>query len=108
MLELDAIDAGYGGFQALFGVSMQVNAGEAVAVIGANGAGKTTLLRVISGLLRPTSGGMVMEGRDLVKEVVPPKAFHWTKGFGAFADHVLQARPAAKRVVAIDYTLLHS
>ena len=60
------IDAGYGGFQALFGVSMEVNAGEAVAVIGANGAGKTTLLRVISGLLPPTSGTMVMEGRDLV------------------------------------------
>jgi branched-chain amino acid transport system ATP-binding protein len=66
MLELDRLDAGYGGFQALFGVSMRVNAGEVVAVIGANGAGKTTLLRVISGLLRPTAGGMVMEGHDLV------------------------------------------
>jgi branched-chain amino acid transport system ATP-binding protein len=67
MLRLDAIDAGYGGFQALFGVSMDVNAGEAVAVIGANGAGKTTLLRVISGLLRPTAGRMAMEGRDLLQ-----------------------------------------
>jgi branched-chain amino acid transport system ATP-binding protein len=67
MLELTRIDAGYGGFQALFGVSMGVNAGEAVAVIGANGAGKTTLLRVISGLLRPTSGSMIMEGDDLVR-----------------------------------------
>jgi branched-chain amino acid transport system ATP-binding protein len=66
MLELDNIDAGYGGFQALFGVSMQVKAGEAVAVIGSNGAGKTTLLRVISGLLPPLSGTMTMEGRDLV------------------------------------------
>jgi branched-chain amino acid transport system ATP-binding protein len=47
MLELESIDAGYGGFQALFSVSMNVDAGEAVAVIGANGAGKTTLLRVI-------------------------------------------------------------
>jgi branched-chain amino acid transport system ATP-binding protein len=46
---------------------MRVNAGEAVAVIGANGAGKTTLLRVISGLLRPTAGRMVMEERDLVR-----------------------------------------
>jgi branched-chain amino acid transport system ATP-binding protein len=67
MLQLEAVDAGYGGFQALFGVTMNVNAGEAVAVIGANGAGKTTLLRVISGLLRPTSGTMVMEGQDLVR-----------------------------------------
>jgi branched-chain amino acid transport system ATP-binding protein len=51
VLELKGIDAGYAGFQALFGVSMRVEAGEAVGVIGANGAGKTTLLRVISGLL---------------------------------------------------------
>jgi len=65
MLELQDVDAGYGGFQALFGISMQVNAGEAVAVIGANGAGKTTLLRVISGLLPATAGAMLMEGTDL-------------------------------------------
>jgi branched-chain amino acid transport system ATP-binding protein len=67
MLQLEGIDAGYGGFQALFGVSMAVNAGEAVAVIGANGAGKTTLLRVISGLLRPSAGAMAMEGQDLIR-----------------------------------------
>ena len=66
MLELTDINAGYAGFQALFGVTMQVAAGEAVAVIGANGAGKTTLLRVISGLLPPTSGRMTLEGRDLL------------------------------------------
>ena len=65
MLELKGIDAGYGGFQALFGVSMQVEAGEAVAVIGSNGAGKTTLLRVISGLLRPTAGSMTDGGRAI-------------------------------------------
>jgi branched-chain amino acid transport system ATP-binding protein len=67
MLSLDGIDAGYGGFQALFGVTMQVNAGEAVAVIGSNGAGKTTLLRAISALIRPTAGAMAMEGRDLIR-----------------------------------------
>jgi len=44
-----------------------------------------------------------MEGRDLVKEVVPQKAFTWNKGFGAFADHVMPPRPPEKRVVAIDY-----
>lgn len=70
MLKLDGIDASYGGFQALFKVSLDVQAGEAVAVIGANGAGKTTLLRVISGLLPPAAGIMVMEGRDLV--TTPP------------------------------------
>ena len=62
MLELSNLDAGYGGFQALFDVSMTVEAGEAVAVIGANGAGKTTLLRVISGLLPASRGDMTMEG----------------------------------------------
>ena len=70
MLQLDGIDAGYAGFQALFGVSMRVEAGEAVGVIGANGAGKTTLLRVISGLLAPTAGAMTMQGVDLM--ATPP------------------------------------
>jgi branched-chain amino acid transport system ATP-binding protein len=65
MLALANIDAGYGGFQALFDVSMKVDAGEAVAVLGANGAGKTTLLRVISGLLPATRGDMRMNGVSL-------------------------------------------
>jgi branched-chain amino acid transport system ATP-binding protein len=64
MLELKGITAGYGSFQALFDVSIQVNAGEAVAVIGPNGAGKTTLLRVISRLIEPTAGELRMEGQD--------------------------------------------
>ena len=58
MLSLTSVDAGYGTFQALFGVSLQVNAGEAVGVIGPNGAGKTTLMRVISGLIRPRNGAI--------------------------------------------------
>jgi branched-chain amino acid transport system ATP-binding protein len=62
MLAPSNVDAGYGGFQALFDVTMTVEAGEAVAVIGANGAGKTTLLRVISGLLPASRGDMTMEG----------------------------------------------
>src|SRR5436190_18986728 len=66
MLQLKAIDAGYGTFQALFGVSLEVNAGEAVGVIGPNGAGKTTLMRVISGLIRPTKGAISMQGSDVV------------------------------------------
>jgi branched-chain amino acid transport system ATP-binding protein len=66
MLSLKGIDAGYGTFQALFGVSLEVNAGEAIGVIGPNGAGKTTLMRVISGLIRPTAGQISMEGTDLL------------------------------------------
>jgi branched-chain amino acid transport system ATP-binding protein len=66
MLQLRNVDAGYGSFQALFDISLEVNAGEAVAVIGPNGAGKTTLMRVISGLIRPTRGTIAMEGTDVV------------------------------------------
>ena len=44
-----------------------------------------------------------MEGRDLVREVVPATPFHWDQGFGAFAEHVLPHRPPTRRVVAIDY-----
>jgi len=65
MLELKGVSAGYGTFQALFDVSLQVDAGEAVAVIGPNGAGKTTLLRVISKLVGTTTGELLMEGRRL-------------------------------------------
>jgi branched-chain amino acid transport system ATP-binding protein len=67
MLELKSIDAGYGTFQALFGVSLEVKAGEAVGVIGPNGAGKTTLMRVISGLIRPRAGAISMQGTDVLK-----------------------------------------
>ena len=66
MLALDKVDAGYGTFQALFGVSLDVRAGEAVGVIGPNGAGKTTLMRVISGLIRPSRGSIAMEGTDVL------------------------------------------
>jgi branched-chain amino acid transport system ATP-binding protein len=65
MLSLAAVSAGYGSFRALFDVSLEVPAGEAVGVIGPNGAGKTTLLRVISGLVPLTSGTMSFEGRSV-------------------------------------------
>jgi len=65
MLELRSVRAGYGTFQALFDVSLDVRRGEAVGVIGPNGAGKTTLMRVISGLIRPTAGSIAMGGVDL-------------------------------------------
>ncbi|MBS0517863.1 MAG: ABC transporter ATP-binding protein [Proteobacteria bacterium] len=70
MLDLRNVDAGYGGFQALFDVSLTVKAGEAVGVIGPNGAGKTTLMRVISGLIRPSAGSVSMEGTDVL--ATPP------------------------------------
>jgi branched-chain amino acid transport system ATP-binding protein len=65
MLRVANVSAGYGGFQALFDVSLEVNAGESVAVIGPNGAGKTTLLRVVSKLIEPTRGDLVFDGASL-------------------------------------------
>ncbi len=65
LLNLDGVNAGYGSFAALFDVSLDVERGEAVGVVGPNGAGKTTLMRVISGLLPPRSGRIVLEGESL-------------------------------------------
>lgn len=65
MLELKNVSAGYGTFQALFDVSLEVRAGEAVAVIGPNGAGKTSLLRVISKVIDLNGGQISMEGMAL-------------------------------------------
>ncbi len=62
LLDIRAIDVFYGDFQALFGVSLRVSAGEVVAVIGANGAGKSTLLKTIAGLMHPKSGEIVFDG----------------------------------------------
>ena len=65
LLALTEVSAGYGSFQALFGVTLAVDPGEAVAVIGPNGAGKTTLMRVISGLLPATAGDIRLDGAAL-------------------------------------------
>jgi branched-chain amino acid transport system ATP-binding protein len=62
LLEVRAVDAFYGDFQALFGVSLRVNAGEVVAVIGANGAGKSTLLKTIAGLMSQRGGDILFDG----------------------------------------------
>ena len=63
LLRIDNLSAGYGAFQVLFDVSLEVKAGESVAVIGPNGAGKTTLLRAISKLIEPTAGQLHMAGQ---------------------------------------------
>jgi branched-chain amino acid transport system ATP-binding protein len=67
MLEIDGIHAYYKDLQALWGISLEVNEGELVALVGPNGAGKTTTLRVTSGLLKPASGTLRFEDHDLTK-----------------------------------------
>jgi branched-chain amino acid transport system ATP-binding protein len=65
MLEVKDLVAGYGLTRVLEGVSLEVKAGEIVAVLGSNGAGKTTLNMAISGLVRPRSGTVTFEGTDI-------------------------------------------
>jgi branched-chain amino acid transport system ATP-binding protein len=65
ILTVRALDAHYGDFQALFGVSIDVKRGQAVAVIGANGAGKSTLFRCIAGLMRSRPDAVVFDGRPI-------------------------------------------
>ena len=65
MLEVKNICSGYGGSQVLWDVSLQVNDGEFVAIVGANGAGKTTLLKTIAGLLRQASGQITFESQRI-------------------------------------------
>lgn len=65
ILELDAVHAAYGRFNALFGISLRIAPGEAVAVVGHNGVGKTTLARVATGLVVPTRGRVRSLGHDL-------------------------------------------
>jgi branched-chain amino acid transport system ATP-binding protein len=65
LLKLEDIRVSYGRTEALHGVSLEVAAGEVVALIGANGAGKSTTLRAISGLQKPSVGRIVWDGRDI-------------------------------------------
>ena len=65
LLCVERIDTFYGEMQALFGVSMHVEAGEVVALLGPNGAGKTTTLRSILGLTPARSGSVAFDGRDI-------------------------------------------
>jgi branched-chain amino acid transport system ATP-binding protein len=67
MLELKDIQVFYGGIRALSSVSLRVEAGELVALIGSNGAGKSTTLKTISGLLRARQGAIIYEGQEITR-----------------------------------------
>ena len=90
MLEFSNIDTFYGKAQALLGVSLRVDEGEIVALVGSNGAGKTTMLNTISGLLRPASGSVAFLGRRIdglsPHSIVELGISHIPEGGRLFAD----------------------
>ncbi len=89
MLEINDIHTYYGNIHALNGVSLKVEKGEIVTLIGANGAGKTTTLRTISGLLKPRQGKVILEGEEITNlkahEVVYKGIAMVPEGRGIFA-----------------------
>ena len=89
MLVVQDIHTYYGNIHALKGVSLTVNEGEIVTLIGANGAGKTTTLRTISGLLHPAQGSVILEGEDISEvpahEIVDKRIAMVPEGRGIFA-----------------------
>ncbi|MEO8461972.1 MAG: ABC transporter ATP-binding protein [Chloroflexota bacterium] len=72
MLRIEHLNAGYGDVQVLWDISMEIQAGEVVALIGSNGAGKSTLLWTLSGLLKPMSGRIWLDDEDIT-EAVPDR-----------------------------------
>jgi branched-chain amino acid transport system ATP-binding protein len=89
LLELRNVEARYGPVKALHGVSLTVNEGEIVSLLGANGAGKTTTLRAISGVVR-TSGDVLFDGRNVARRgpdaVARSGIAHVPEGRGIFAE----------------------
>src|SRR5208282_2360266 len=90
LLEIRHLDANYGAIKALHDVSLCVEAGQIVALLGANGAGKSTTLRAISGMLRPAAGQILFDGRSLVgltpDRIVRMGISHVPEGRGIFAN----------------------
>lgn len=94
MLKVNSIDVYYGNIQALKGVSMEVNEGEIVTLIGANGAGKSTLLKTISGLLKPKNGTIVYNGQNIsgspVQSIVKRGIIHVPEGRRVFGEMTVE------------------
>ncbi|TWE04143.1 branched-chain amino acid transport system ATP-binding protein [Peribacillus frigoritolerans] len=90
MLKIEDINVYYGNIQALKGVSMEINEGEIVTLIGANGAGKSTLLKTISGLLKPKQGKVLFEGDPIggkaAQAIVKLGISHVPEGRRVFAN----------------------
>lgn len=90
MLEVKDLHVHYGVIEAIKGISFEVEQGEVIALIGANGAGKTTTLHTITGLIKPTSGSIIFQGKDISKmpgyKIVPMGMAHVPEGRRVFAQ----------------------
>lgn len=90
LLRVNDIDAFYGSLQVLQGISLDVNSGEIVAIVGANGAGKTTLLKTISGVIHPARGRIEFAGEDVTHlnayDIVNKGVSHVPEGRRLFPD----------------------
>jgi branched-chain amino acid transport system ATP-binding protein len=120
MLRLEGVAAGYGRTAVLGGLSIDIPAGELVCMVGANGAGKTTTLKAISGLIRPTAGRILLEGREIQgrppQEILRLGVAHCPEGRRVFPYMTVQEnlemgayiRSDAARVAAdLDQVLVH-
>jgi branched-chain amino acid transport system ATP-binding protein len=98
ILEVQALEVFYGAIQALRGVSLSVQAGQVVALIGANGAGKTTTLRAVSKMLRPSAGAIRFQGEDVTRlpshVLVSRGMAHAPEGRGIFLNLTVQENMA--------------
>ncbi len=94
LLEVSGVASQYGSIKAIFDVSLTVNSGELVAMVGANGAGKTTLLRAISGVQRVCAGSIHFDGRDVTRlaphRIVAGGIGHVPEGRQVFAPMSVQ------------------
>ncbi len=94
MLKVEDINVYYGNIQALKGISLSINEGEIVTLIGANGAGKSTLLKSISGLLKPKQGKIIYEGDSIggkaAQSIVKMGISHVPEGRRVFANMTVE------------------
>jgi branched-chain amino acid transport system ATP-binding protein len=90
MLEIKNLEVYYGVIQAIKGISFEVNQGEVIALIGANGAGKTTTLQTITGMIQPSAGEIIFDGKDITKipghKIVSMGMAHVPEGRRVFAQ----------------------
>ncbi|TIQ35340.1 MAG: ABC transporter ATP-binding protein [Mesorhizobium sp.] len=120
LLEVNDLEVAYGDVGALWGVSLHVDPGTIVALVGANGAGKTTLLRTVSGLLKPKAGDIRLAGQSLVgkapQEIARMGIAHVPEGRGLFRQMTVlenlelgafqpKARPRTKELLEKAYVL---